>query len=184
MIKTFSSVWQPGWNHTVPSESEVLTNKWTLRRIMLIRLSLLLPRWAWRSPGGRQSPHMVTLTAQWLQENFSAHTVSTNKSQDPFPRQKEQGDNLLIHLKTTPKHEITFSLTKKKKKKIDCSDQVPSKNVIQIKASRLKNTYVCVRKRKKLHTCDDEAFIVFKSFSKEARDNEFRVDKEPDLFLD
>lgn len=41
-----------------------------------------------------------------------------------------------------------------------------------------------MRKRNKLHTCDDEAFIVFKSFSKEARDNEFRVDKEPDFFLD
>lgn len=35
-----------------------------------------------------------------------------------------------------------------------------------------------------LRTYDDEAFIVFQSFSKEARDNEFRVDEEPDFFLD
>lgn len=35
-----------------------------------------------------------------------------------------------------------------------------------------------------LRTCDDEAFIVFQSFSKEARDNEFSVDEEPNLFLD
>lgn len=33
-------------------------------------------------------------------------------------------------------------------------------------------------------TCDDEAFIVFQRFSEETRDDEFRVDEEPDLFLD
>lgn len=32
--------------------------------------------------------------------------------------------------------------------------------------------------------CDNEALVTFQSFGKEARDNEFRVDDEPDLFLD
>lgn len=41
-----------------------------------------------------------------------------------------------------------------------------------------------VKQDKKKHTCDDEAFIVFQSFSKKARHNKFRVDEEPDFFLD
>ena len=39
---------------------------------------------------------------------------------------------------------------------------------------------VCLQQR----TCDDEAFIVFQSFSEETRDNELGVDHEPDLLLD
>lgn len=47
-------------------------------------------------------------------------------------------------------------------------------NAQQTKTSRLKSIF----------TCDNEAFIIFQSFSKEAGDNEFRVDDEPDFFLD
>lgn len=35
-----------------------------------------------------------------------------------------------------------------------------------------------------VRTCDNEALIVLQSFRKETRDDELRVDEEPDFFLD
>lgn len=33
-------------------------------------------------------------------------------------------------------------------------------------------------------TCDDKAFIMFQRFSKKARDDELRINHEPNFFLD
>lgn len=72
--------------------------------IVVAQVSMEIP---WRTT---KSPHGDSYSALLSDSKKAFQHISTNKSQDPFPRQKEQGDNPFLSIWKQPQNMKSFFL--------------------------------------------------------------------------